>query len=114
MERAVQEKSFHFAVRIVNLCRHLRQEKQEYILTKQLLRSGTSIGANIAESQQAQSTSDFVHKLSVALKEATETAYWLRLLHATDYLSNKAFDSMIQDCLELEKLLTAIIKSAKE
>ena len=114
MERAVQEKSFHFAVRTVNLCRHLRQEKQEYILTKQLLRSGTSIGANIAESQQAQSTSDFVHKLSVALKEATETAYWLRLLHATDYLSNKAFDSMIQDCLELEKLLTAIIKSAKE
>ena len=114
MERAVQDKSFHFAVRIVNLCRHLRQEKQEYILTKQLLRSGTSIGANIAESQQAQSTSDFVHKLSVALKEATETAYWLRLLHATDYLSNKAFDSMIQDCLELEKLLTAIIKSAKE
>ena len=114
MKRAVQDKSFHFAVRIVNLCRHLRQEKQEYILTKQLLRSGTSIGANIAESQQAQSTSDFVHKLSVALKEATETAYWLRLLHATDYLSNKAFDSMIQDCLELEKLLTAIIKSAKE
>ena len=114
MERAVQDKSFHFAVRTVNLCRHLRQEKQEYILTKQLLRSGTSIGANIAESQQAQSTSDFVHKLSVALKEATETAYWLRLLHATDYLSNKAFDSMIQDCLELEKLLTAIIKSAKE
>ena len=114
MKRAVQDKSFHFAVRIVNLCRHLRQEKQEYILTKQLLRSGTSIGANIAESQQAQSTSDFVHKLSVALKEATETAYWLRLLPATDYLSNKAFDSMIQDCLELEKLLTAIIKSAKE
>ena len=114
MERAVQEKSFHFAVRIVNLCKHLRIKNQEYILSKQLLRSGTSIGANVAEAQQAQSTSDFVHKLSVALKEATETAYWLRLLHATDYLSNKAFDSMIQDCLELEKLLTAIIKSAKE
>ena len=83
-------------------------------MTKQLLRSGTSIGANITEAQQAQSKSDFVHKMSIALKEAAETNYWLRLLHATDYLSDKAMKSMIMDCSELEKMLTAIIKSAKE
>ena len=114
MEHAVQEKSFLFAVRIVKLCKHLREEHSEYIMTKQLLRSGTSIGANIAEAQQAQSKLDFIHKMSIALKEASETHYWLRLLNATDYLSNKAMESIILDCLELNKLLTAIIKSAKE
>ena len=114
MEYAVQEKSFQFAVRIVKLCKHMRDERSEYIMTKQLLRSGTSIGANVAEAQQAQSKSDFIHKMSIALKEASETHYWLRLLNATDYLSNKAMESVVLDCLELEKLLTAIIKSAKE
>ena len=114
MEYAVQEKSFHFAVRIVKLCKHLREEKKEFIITKQLLRSGTSIGANVAEAQQAQSKLDFVHKMSIALKEASETHYWLRLLHATDYLSNRAMESIIPDCSELEKILTAIIKAAKE
>ena len=87
MDKMVQEKSFRFAVRIVKLCKLLREEQKEFIMTKQLLRSGTSIGANIAEAQQAQSKSDFVHKMSVALKEAAETNYWIRLLHATDYLN---------------------------
>ena len=114
MNRIVQDKSFCFAIRVVKLCKILREEQKEYIMTKQLLRSGTSIGANIAEAQQAQSKSDFVHKMSIALKEATETNYWIRLLHATDYLNDKAMESMIQDCSELEKMLTVIIKSAKE
>ena len=114
MNRVVQDKSFLFAVRVVKLCKLLREEQKEFILTKQLLRSGTSIGANIAEAQQAQSKLDFVHKMSIALKEAAETNYWLRLLNATDYLSDKAMGSMVQDCSELEKMLTVIIKSAKE
>ena len=114
MDRVVQEKSFQFAVRVVKMCKFLREEQKEYIMAKQLLRSGTSIGANIAEAQQAQSKSDFVHKMSIALKEAAETNYWIRLLHATDYLNDKAMESMILDCSELEKMLTVIIKSAKE
>ena len=114
MEWIVQKKSFQFAVRIVKLCKYLREEQNEYILTKQILRSGTSIGANIAEAQQAQSKLDFVHKMSIALKEASETDYWIRLLHATDYLSDKEKDSMLLDCAELIKMLTAIVKSSKE
>ena len=114
MERIVQKKSFQFAVRIVKLCKYLREEQNEYVMTKQLLRSGTSIGANIAEAQQAQSKSDFVHKMSIALKEASETNYWIRLLYATDYLNDKEKESIILDCAELEKMLTAIVRSAKE
>ena len=113
MDKAVQEKSFHFAVRIVNLCKFLQNEKQEYILYKQLFRCGTSIGANVAEAQQAQSRADFVSKLNIALKEACETDYWLRLLHETNYLTESAFQSIISDCRELEKLLISIIKTAK-
>ena len=96
------------------MCKYLREEQKEHVMTKQLLRSGTSIGANIAEAQQAQSKQDFVHKMSIALKEASETNYWIRLLHATDYLNDKAMESMILDCSELEKMLTVIIKSAKD
>ncbi len=114
MDKAVQEKSFHFAVRIVNLCKFLQNEKKEYILYKQLFRCGTSIGANVAEAQQAQSRADFVSKLNIALKEACETDYWLRLLHETNYLTESAFQSIISDCRELEKLLISIIKTAKE
>ena len=109
----IAEKSFHFAIRTVNLYRYLCTEKQEYVLSKQLLRSGTSIGANVAEAQQPQSRNDFISKLSIALKETTESKYWLRLLSATHYLSEKESVSMLQDCTELEKLLTTIIKSAK-
>ena len=114
MEQSVLNKSFHFAVRIVKLCNYLQEEKKAYVLSKQLLRCGTSIGANIEESQQAQSRADFLSKMSIALKEAVETNYWLRLLHSTDYLSEKEFQSIITDCRELERLLTAIIKSTKQ
>ena len=114
MENAIEIKSFQFAVRIVRLCKHLRGTKKEYTLSKQLLRSGTSIGANVAEAQQAQSRPDFISKLNIALKEAVETNYWLRLLQATDYLTQAEFCSIVSDCRELEKLLTAIIKSSKE
>ena len=113
-ENIIMEKSLTFSIRIVNLHKYLVKEKKEYMVSKQVYRSGTSIGANIAEAQQAQSKSDFVHKMSIALKEASETNYWIRLLHATDYLNDKAMESMIQDCSELEKMLTVIIKSAKE
>ena len=114
MENTVQEKSFQFAIRIVNLCKYLQSEQKEYILSKQLMRSGTSIGANIAEAQQAQSKADFVHKVSIALKEAYETNYWIRLLYATQYLSDKEHESIINDCAEMEKLLIAITKTAKK
>ena len=107
------DKSFQFAIRIVNLYRYLCSEKQEYVLSKQLLRSGTSIGANVAEAQQPQSRNDFISKLYIALKEATETKYWLRLLSATNYLSENESNSLLSDCTELEKLLTAIIKATK-
>ena len=107
----VVEKSFDFAVRIVNVCKHLRQEKQEYTLSKQLLRSGTSIGANVAEAQRGQSRPDFVSKMSIALKEANETAYWLRLLYSTDYLTKVQFD-LNQDIQELLGLLMAICKTS--
>ena len=114
MNSVVEKKSFEFAIRIVKLYKHLRSAKKEFVLSKQLLRSGTSIGANIVESQQAQSRADFVSKLNIALKESVETEYWLRLLAATDYLSESEFTSIHTDCRELIKLLTAIIKSTKK
>ena len=114
MENIIEDKSFSFSVRIVKLCRHLRVSRREFILSKQLLRAGTSIGANVAEAQQAQSRADFVSKLSIALKEAVETNYWLRLLKASDYMKETEFVSIYNDCTELEKLLTSIIKTAKE
>ncbi len=113
MEHTVKEKSFLFAVRIVNVYKHFTHTQNEYVLSKQLLRCGTSIGANIAEAQQAQSRADFISKLSIALKEACETDYWLRLLKATNYLSETECSSLIEDCQEIEKMLTAIIKTAK-
>ena len=114
MNNVIEMKSFHFAVRIVKLCKDLRGTKKEYTLTKQLLRSGTSIGANVAEAQQAQSRPDFISKLNIALKEVVETNYWLRLLQATDYLSETEFTSIYSDCRELEKMLTAIVKTSKQ
>ena len=113
MDNTIEIKSFRFAVHIVKLCKHIQDTKKEFTLTKQLLRSGTSIGANVAESQQAQSRPDFIAKLSIALKEAVETDYWLRLMCATEFLTEKEYASMIADCRELEKLLTAIIRSTK-
>ena len=112
-ENILEAKSFQFAVRTVKLCKHLREEKNEWTLSKQLLRSGTSIGANIVEAQQAQSRPDFVSRLCISLKESAKTSYWLRLFMATDHLSEKEYASIARDCKELEKLLTSIIKSTK-
>ncbi len=106
------EKSFEFAVRIVNLYKYLSQNKKEYVLSKQLLRSGTSIGANIAEAQRGQSKADFIAKMSIALKEAYETDYWLRLLERTDYLSLQEFQSLDKENKELISLLMSICKIA--
>ena len=113
MDNAIYRKSFQFAVRIVNLCKYLQTEQKEFVLSKQILRCGTSIGANVAESQNAQSRPDFLSKLNIALKEATETDYWLRLLHETVYISKTQFDSMIADCDEIEGLLVSIVKTTK-
>ena len=93
-ENAVADKSFEFAVRIVKLYKYLVQEHKEYVLSKQLLRCGTSIGANIAEAQRGQSKADFTAKMSIALKEANETEYWLKLLYRTDYLNQSQYISM--------------------
>lgn len=105
-------KSYQFSIRIVNASRHLMSEKKEYILSKQLLRSGTSIGANAEEAQGGQSRKDFVSKISISYKEARETHYWLRLLRDTDFLEQKVADSLIKDCEELKKILFSIIKSS--
>ena len=113
MENTIKEKSFRFAVRVVKLCNFLRDARNEYVITKQLLRCGTSIGANTAESRFAQSRPDFVSKLSIALKEAAETDYWLRLLYETGYLTQAQFTSLIHDCEELQKILASIVKSSK-
>ena len=113
MANIIEEKSFAFAVRIVNLYKHLNETKKEFVLSKQLLRSGTSIGANIAEAEQAQSTADFISKMSIALKEASETKYWIRLLASTSYLTEAESVSILNDCVELEKILVSIIKSTK-
>ena len=112
-EHNIQDKTFRFAVRIVKLCKLLRLDRKEYVLSKQLLRSGTSIGANVSEAQQAQSRADFLSKLNIALKEATETKYWLRLLEATDYLTEAECTSILNDCIEIEKILVASVKSMK-
>ena len=114
MENAVEAKSFQFAIRIVKLSKYLREKKKEQILSKQVLRCGTSIGANVAEAQEAQSRADFIAKMNIALKETKETDYWLRLLHATDYLGEAEFSSLFTDCEELHKLLTAIIVTSRQ
>ena len=114
MDSIIERKSFRFAVRIVRLYKHVGATKQEYTLSKQLLRSGTSIVANIAEAQQAQSRADFISKVSIALKEATETKYWIRLLYASEYLNKAEYRSIITDCIEIEKILVSILKSSKQ
>ena len=115
-DNVIVDKSFAFAVRVVKLYKYLCDEKKEFILSKQLLRSGTSIGANVNEAQDGQSTNDFIAKLSISLKEARESKYWIELLIATDFLNSKdkQTQSMINDIEELIKLLTSIIKTTKE
>lgn len=113
-ENAVYVKSKSFAVRIVNLYQYIREDKKEYVMAKQLLRSGTSIGANIAESECAISNKDFLSKLYIAFKECAETQYWLDILHETSYLSNREYESITADCTELRKLLSSITKTTRE
>lgn len=112
-ENIVQDKSFKFSLRIVNLYRYLSENKKEVILSKQLLRSGTSIGSNIEEAIGGQSKKDFVSKFSIAYKESRETLYWIKLLKAGNYLNENQSTSMINDCEELIKIITKILKSVK-
>jgi four helix bundle protein len=113
-ENILLDKSFNFSIRIINLYKYLSNNKKEYILSKQLLKCGTSVGANINEAQEAQSISDFISKLSISLKEAREAKYWLELLKATEYLTTKEADSIHKDLIELLKLLVSIIKTSKQ
>lgn len=113
-DNVIVNKSKAFAIRIVRLYQYLCGEKREFVLSKQLLRSGTSIGANVKEAVRGQSKSDFISKMSIALKEASETEYWLELLYETDFLDRTQFDSIYADNQELLKILTSIIKSSKE
>lgn len=110
-ENIILTKSFDFAVRIVRLYQFLTQKQNEHVLAKQILRCGTSIGANINEAQQGQSKKDFLAKMNISLKECTETKYWLNLLAATDYIDIKQKNSIMGDCIEIEKLLTTIVKT---
>ena len=112
-DNIIVEKSKNFAIRIVKLYKYLNEEKKEYVLSKQLLRSGTSIGANVKEAVRAQSKADFTAKMSIALKEASESEYWLELLHETDYLTEQQFESIYADCKDLIKILMSIVKSAR-
>ena len=109
----IAEKSEDFAVRIVNLSRFLMEEKKEFIISKQIFRSGTSIGANVAESRNAQSPNDFINKMNIALKEADETSYWLRLLRRTNYISEEQLQSLYSDVNELISILSSIIKTKR-
>lgn len=110
----VKEKSLAFAIRVVKLCRWLQETKREFVLSKQLLRSGTAIGALVREAEQAESKPDFIHKMAIALKEANETEYWLDLLYQTELIDSKGFESIQPDAIELSKLLTSIIKTTRK
>ena len=110
----IRVKSKAFAIRVVRMAQYLQEERHEFVISRQVLKSGTSIGANIRESRNAQSTADFISKLEIALKESDETEYWLEILYETNYISKDIFDSMIADNKELTAMLTSIIKTCKE
>jgi four helix bundle protein len=109
----LMEKAMSFSIRIVKLYTYLKDEKKEYVLSKQMLRSGTSIGANLSEAQCAISKKDFLAKVYISLKESSETLYWITLLHKTNYLTEEEFNSIYKDCEELKKLLISITKNTK-
>ena len=113
-ESLIYEKSLDFAERIVNLYKYMVEQKGERIMSKQLLRCGTSIGANVSEALAAESSADFIHKLSISQKETNETKYWLTLLNRTDYLSEGQYESMLSDCEGLRKMIISIILTAKQ
>ncbi|MDL2262486.1 four helix bundle protein [Bacteroidales bacterium OttesenSCG-928-I21] len=110
----LRDKSFDFAVMVVKLVRKLQNEEKEFVLSKQLMRSGTAIGALISEAQFGQSNADFVHKMNIALKEANETKYWLELLFATDYITNQEYDESCNLCKELIAMLVSTLKTIRE
>jgi four helix bundle protein len=112
-ENVVKQKSFAFALRVVKLAKYLQGEKKEFVLSKQMLRSGTAIGALVREAEHAESKADFTHKMNIALKEANETLYWLELLHQAEYIADQNFTSIQKDNEELVKLLVAIVKTSK-
>jgi len=112
-ENIIKNKSFDFALRIVKLYQHLTESKREFVLSKQLLRSGTSIGALVRESEYAESKADFIHKLSISLKEANESDYWLELLFKSNYIDEREYNSIKIDLEEILKLLVSIIKTSK-
>ena len=109
----IKEKTFAFGIRIVKLCKYLDETKREFILTNQLKRSGTAVGAMVMEAEHAESKKDFIHKMTIALKEANESIYWIQMLKAGEYISQKEFDSIHYDCEEIIKILAAIVKSSK-
>lgn len=113
-ENILAEKSLAFAVRIAKLYSFLENEKREYIMSKQALKSGTSIGANVNEAQYGQSRADFTSKMNIALKEAAETEYWIKVLAMSGYIDEKIADSLVFDCLEIKRLLASTVKTAKE
>ena len=113
MENIVEPKSYAFALRCIELYKYLIADKKEFILSKQLIRSGTAIGALIKEAEHAQSKADFLNKMNISLKEANETEYWLMLLKDSQYLSEKEFNSINKDCDELIRLLITIVKTTK-
>ncbi len=113
-DNVITEKSKSFSLKIINIYKSLCEDKREFVLSKQLLRSGTSIGANITESNYAQSEADFLSKMHISLKEAAETSYWLDLLYQSNYIDKKDYDSLYPDCIEIIKILTSITKSLKD
>ncbi len=113
-ENVVMMKAYAFALRIIKAYKFLYKDQREFVLSKQLLRSGTAIGALIKESEHAQSKADFINKMNVALKEANETEYWLMLLHDSEFMDDKVFSSIIADCQEIIRLLISIVKTSKQ
>ncbi len=113
-DNPILDKSFNFAVRIVNLYKYLTEKQKEFVLSKQILRSGTSIGANVHESIEGSSEKDFQNKLNIALKEARETEYWLKLLHQTEYIDERQYSNINDDCSEILRILVSIIKTLNQ
>jgi len=109
----IESKSKRFAIRIVHLAKYLQREKREFVLSRQLLRSGTSIGANVKEAIRGQSRADFVSKMNIALKEASETEYWLEILHETNYLTDREFESIHDNNKEILRILMSIVKTSR-
>lgn len=113
-ESNIRNKSFAFAIRVVKLYQFLCVDKKEFVLSKQLLRSGTSVGAMVREAEHSESKADFIHKLAIAQKEINEAIYWLELLKETEYLSQQQFESINNDAVEITKIITTIIKNTKQ